>query len=171
MGYFILTVVFMTKGQILQKLFVRFLAKMKFQNCLFQDIWNLFIEKRDCLNSKENFDFIYAYFKELLEENYFTMDISSIPPKYTSAYTTHQLKKLSLPRELQSPYETIYLKAQNIKNDIHKNQIEIECLNECFKELPPIRFQIEFLIQKKEQELFKLESKVSALTALIETFN
>lgn len=171
MGYLVLTVIFMTKGQILQKLFVRFLAKMKFQNCLFQDIWNLFIEKRDYLNSQENFDFIYNYFKELLEENYFVMDVSNIPHKYTSVYTKHQLKKLSLPKELQSPYETIYLRAQNIKNDIHKNQIEIECLNECFKELPTIRFQIEFLIQQKEQELFKLESKVSALKQLIETFN
>ncbi|WP_228715382.1 hypothetical protein [Acinetobacter pittii] len=161
----------MTKGQILQKLFVRFLAKMKFQNCLFQDIWNLFIEKRDYLNSQENFDFIHAYFNELLEEDYFTMDISSVPPKYTSAYTMHQLKKLSLPEELQFPYETIYLKAQYIKNDIHKNQIEIECLHECFKEFPPIRFQIEFLIQQKKQELVKLESRVSALTELIETFN
>ncbi len=171
MGYLVLTVVFMTKGQILQKLFVRFLAKMKFQNCLFQDIWNLFIEKRDYLNSKENFDFIYAYFKELLEENYFTMDISSIPSKYTSAYTTHQLKKLSLPKELRSPYETIYLKAQNIKNEIYKNQIEIEYLHECFKEFPPIRFQIEFLIQEKQQELVKLESRVSVLAELIENFN
>lgn len=171
MGYCVLTMVFMTKGQILQKLFVRFLTKMNFQNCSFDDIWYLFIEKRDYLNSQENFDFIYDYFKELLEEDFFTMDISSIPPKYTSAYTTHQLKKLSLPKELQSPYETIYLKTQNIRNDIHRNQIEIECLHECFKEFPPIRFQIEFLIQQKQQELVKLESRESALTELIEAFN
>jgi len=160
----------MTKGQILQRLFIRFLVKMKFQNCLFQDIWNAFIEKRDYLNTEENFDFIYDYFKALLKEDYFIMDITSIPPKYTSTYTTHQLKKLSLPKELQSPYETIFIKTQNIKNDIHKNQIEIECLHECFKEFPDIRFQIEFLIQQKQQELVKLESRANALTELIETF-
>lgn len=161
----------MTKGQILQRLFVRFLTKREFQNCFFQDIWNAFIEKRDYLNSKENFDFVYDYFKEFLEEDYFIMDITSIPPKYTSTYTAHQLKKLCLPKELQFPYETIFLKTQKIRNDINKYQIEIECLHECFKEFPPIRFQIELLIQQRKQELVKLESRANALTELIETFN
>lgn len=171
MGYFIKIVVFMTKGQILQRLFVRFLANMKFQNCLFQEIWNSFVEKRDHLNSKENYDFIYIYFKEFLEKDCFIMDIATIPPKYTSAYTAYQLKKLLLPKELQSPYENIFQQMQEIKNEIHKNQLEIECLNECFKDFSAIRFQIEFLIQQKQQELIRLESKVNALTALIETFN
>lgn len=161
----------MTKGQILQRLFVRFLEKRKFENCLFQDIWKAFIEKRDYLNSKENFDFVYDYFREFLEEDHFIMDITSIPPKYTSTYTTHQLKKLCLPKELQSPYETIFEKKQKIRSDIHKHQIEIECLHECFKEFPSIRFQIEFLIQQKQGELIKLESRANALTELIETFS
>lgn len=161
----------MTKGQILQRLFVRFLAKRKFQNYLFQDIWNVFVKKRDHLDSKENYDFIYDYFKEFLEKDCFIMDITSIPPKYTSAYTAHQLKKLLLPKELQSPYETIFQQTQKIRNEIHKNQIEIECLHGCFKDFPAIRFQIEFLIQQRKQELVKLESRANALTELIETFN
>ncbi|WP_228156359.1 hypothetical protein [Acinetobacter seifertii] len=161
----------MTKGQILQRSFVRFLINMQFQNCSFQDIWNAFIDKRDYLNSKENFEFIYDYFKVLLEEDYFIMDITSIPPKYTSSYSTHQLKKLSLPKELQSPYDTLFIKTQNIKSDIHKNQIKLECLNECFNEFPSIRFQIEFLVQQKQQELVRLESRANVLTELIETFN
>ncbi|KYQ79712.1 hypothetical protein AWW73_18095 [Acinetobacter lactucae] len=160
----------MTKGQIVQRLFIRFLIRNEFQNCLFQDIWNAFIEKCDYLNSEQNFYFIYDYFQKLLKEDYFIMDNSSTPPKYTSLYTTHQLKKLLLPEELQSPYETIFIKEKNIRSTIHKNQIEIECLRECFKEFPPIRFQIEFLIQQKQQELLTLESRANALTELIETF-
>lgn len=163
--------IYMTKGQILQRSFVRFLINMQFQNCSFQDIWNAFVDKRDYLNSKENFEFIYDYFKVFLEEDYFIMDITSILPKYTSSYSTHQLKKLSLPKELQSPYHTLFIKAQNIKSDIHKNQIKLEYLNECFKEFPSIRFQIEFLIQQKQQELVRLESRANVLTELIETFN
>ncbi len=161
----------MTKGQIVQRLFIRFLIRNEFQNCLFQDIWNAFIEKCDYLNSEQNFYFIYEYFQKLLKEDYFIMDIATTPPKYTSAYTAYQLKKLLLPKELQSPYENIFQQTQEIKNEIHKNQLEIECLNECFKDFPAIRFQIEFLIQQKQQELIRLKSKVSALTELIETFN
>lgn len=161
----------MTKGQILQKLFVRFLMEMKFENCEFLEIWNSFVENRKALNSKENFDFIYDYFRNFLAVEYFIMDNSCIPFKYTATYHSHQLKKIILPHELQAPYELIFLKAQELRHEINKIKIKTEYLNECFKEFPAIQFQIEFLIEKRQLELLKLESKVSVLNELIKTFN
>lgn len=161
----------MTKGQIIQNLFVRFLMEMKFENCEFLEIWNSFVNNRKALNSKENFDFIYDYFRSFLEEEYFIMDNSCIPNKYTSAYHSYQLKKIILPSELQPAYESIYLKTQELRNEINKSKIKLDYLNECFKEFPAIQFQIEFLIERRQLELLKLESKVSVLNELIKTFN
>lgn len=75
-------------------------------------------------------------------------------PKYTSKYHAYQIKKICLPVELQEPYESICEKTNQLNKALQQNELEIECLNECFNEFPSIRFQIELLIQKERLSIF-----------------
>lgn len=159
----------MTKEELLKRTFVRFLLNKKFVNSDFENIWLLFIGKRTNLDTEENFQCIYSFFKESLEKEYFILNTTTFPYSYSSAYTEHQLIKLNLPMELQSPYESIYQKYQKLKKDFYQTEIEIEYLQECFKEFPEIQFHIESLIYKKEQEHFKLESRINILNEIIKT--
>ena len=82
------------------------------------------------------------------------MDPINIPQKYTSKYHAYQIKKICLPVELQEPYESICEKTNQLNKALQQNELEIECLKECFNEFPSIRFQIELLIQKERLSIF-----------------
>ncbi|ENZ1200872.1 hypothetical protein PGJ85_016250 [Acinetobacter baumannii] len=161
----------MTKGQILQRLFIRFLIAKKFEKYEFTQIWSLFIENRKYLNTEENFEFIYQFFKQLLEKRFFIIDMEKLPLKYTSAYESYELKKFNLPEELQSAYESIFIKTKSLEKDLQKNEMEIQYFEEYFKEYPVIQFQIELLLHKKQQEHLKLKTQVDVLKELIKTFD
>lgn len=160
----------MTKRQILQRVFLRFLMKNKFYKQTFVEIWSIFIDKKVSLNNDENFEVIYSFFKKTLEQEYFIMDIESVPPKYTSKYNLYQLKKICLPEDLQGPYESIYEKTNQLKKALRGNEIEIEYLNECSKEFPIIGLQIDFLMHEKKDNQFTLQSQIRVLKELIQTF-
>ncbi|HCQ9734838.1 TPA: hypothetical protein OMQ38_003685, partial [Acinetobacter baumannii] len=102
-------------------------------------------------------------------KEYFIVDPINIPQKYTSKYHAYQIKKICLPVELQEPYESICEKTNQLNKALQQNELEIECLKECFNEFPSIRFQIELLIQKKKDYQFSLQSKVNVLKELIQT--
>jgi len=160
----------MTKRQILQRLFLRFLMRNTFSKQAFAEIWSLFIGEKNYLNNDENFELIYKFFMQTLEKEYFIVDTKSIPPKYTSIYHAHQLKKICLPVEMRDPFESIWGRTQQFNIALQQNELEIEYLNECFNEFPSIRFQIELLIQQKRDNQFFLKSKINVLKELIQTF-
>ncbi len=160
----------MTKRQILQRLFLRFLMKNTFYKQDFVKIWNLFAGENKYFNTDENFEVVHSFFIQNLEKEHFIVDTTAIPRKYTSTYHAYQLKKICLPVELQEPYESICEKTYQLNKALQQNELEIECLNECFKEFPSIRFQIELLIQKKQNYQFSLQSKVNVLKELMQTF-
>lgn len=160
----------MTKGQILQRVFIRFLIKQSFDKCEFMQIWNLFVEKKSRLNSEDNFQFIKKFFKQYLEKDYFLVDRTYTPFKYTSAYTKYQLSKFFLPEELQSSYESINQEYEILKKIIFQKDLEIKCLKEYLNKFPALRFQIEILIYQREDEHFRLQSKENVLNELIQSF-
>ncbi|WP_151740205.1 hypothetical protein [Acinetobacter nosocomialis] len=160
----------MTKRQILQRLFLRFLMNNTFYKKEFVEIWALFIGHKNNFNNLENFEAIHSFFIRDLEKEYFMVDKKSIPRKYTSIYHSYQLKKICLPLELQGPYESICEKKYELNDTLQQNQIEIEYLSECFNEFPSIRFQIELLIQQKKDYNLSLQSKINVLHELIQTF-
>lgn len=160
----------MTKRQILQRLFLRFLMRNTFHNQSFTEIWLLFIGTKNSLNKNENFELIHSFFKQTLEKEYFTVDTNSIPLKYTSKYHVYQLKKICLPVEMQKSFESIYERVHQLNRVLQQGELEIEYLHECFNEYPTIRFQIEILIQQKQENLFSLQSKLNVLKELIQTF-
>ncbi|AZC08513.1 hypothetical protein KC095_12570 [Acinetobacter nosocomialis] len=160
----------MTKRQILQRLFLRFLMKNSFHKLAFTEIWSLFVGHNSYLNNDENFEVVHSFFIHHLVKEYFIVDSINIPQKYTSKYHAYQIKKFCLPVELQEPYESICEKTNQLNKALQQNELEIECLNECFNEFPSIRFQIELLIQKKKDYQFSLQSKVNVLKELIQTF-
>lgn len=69
----------MTKRQILQRLFLRFLVRNTFIKQAFAEIWSLFIGEKNYLNNAENFELIYNFFMQTLEKEYFIVDTKSIP--------------------------------------------------------------------------------------------
>lgn len=160
----------MTKRQILQRLFLRFLMQNTFYEQSFVEIWTLFIGEKNNFNNDENFEAIHSFFIKNLEKEYFIVDTTSIPHKYTSIYHSYQLKKICLPVELQGPFESICEKTHQLNKALQQNEIEIEYLNECFNEFPSIRFQIELLTQQKKDYQLSLQSKVNVLNELIQTF-
>lgn len=162
----------MTKGEILQRSFVRFLLDNYFEKYEFQQIWASFVKERTSgLDTEEHFQFIYKFFKDSLVKEYFILDTSCLPHRYSSAYTNYQLMKENLPKELQSSYDSIYQKVQKLKKTIKQKELEIEYLKRYSKEFPKIQFQIECLIQKTELEHLELESNINALDAIIKVFN
>ncbi|EOQ61110.1 hypothetical protein F935_03456 [Acinetobacter calcoaceticus ANC 3811] len=162
----------MTKGEILQRSFVRFLLNKNFQNHEFQQIWTIFVQERSSgLNTEENFHFIYKFFKKSLVKEYFILDTSTVPHRYSSAYTKHQLMKENLAKELRPSYESIYQKVQTLKKAIKQKELEIEFLKEYSREFPKIQFEIESLIHEKEREYLALESNMNALDAIFKVFN
>ncbi|ELT4631729.1 hypothetical protein KD918_01715 [Acinetobacter baumannii] len=162
----------MTKGEILQRSFVRFLLGKNFQNHEFQQIWTTFVQERPSgLNTEENFHFIYNFFERSLAKEYFILDTSHVPPRYSSAYTKRQLMKENLPEELRPSYDSIYQKVQTLKKAIKQKELEIEFLKEYSREFPKIQFEIESLIHEKEREYLALESNMNALDAIFKVFN
>ncbi|MDC5690011.1 hypothetical protein OFM99_18240 [Acinetobacter baumannii] len=148
----------MTKGEILQRSFVRFLIDKHFEKYNFQQIWTVFVQERpNGLDTEENFQFVYNFFKGTLAKEYFILDTSSIPYRYSSAYTKYQLLKENLPKEVQPCYDSIYQKVQKLNKTIKCKELEINYLKEYCKEFPKIQFQIESLILEKEMEYLELK--------------
>ncbi|MDC5008816.1 hypothetical protein OHW24_16090 [Acinetobacter baumannii] len=162
----------MTKRQIIQRLFLRFLMNNTFYKQEFIHIWSLFISEKKLLDDDENIEIVQDFFKQLLEKEYFIVEANTVPKQYTSTYHVYQIKKLCLPEELRSSYESIYLKTQNLNNAIRRNELELELeyLNECFNDYPSIRFQVEILIQQKQEHQYSLQSKINVLKELIQFF-
>ncbi|WP_454667578.1 hypothetical protein [Acinetobacter calcoaceticus] len=160
----------MTKGDLLKRLFVRFLLRQEFIECEFTQIWELFVQKRYYLDTKESFEFINSFFKSFLEEDYFIVDTKPVPFKYTSAYREHQLMTFLVPEEFRLSYESICQKMQKVEKTIHQKELEIEFLNGYYKEFPAIQFQIDILIKKRQEEKVKLQSNINVLQELIQTF-
>ncbi len=160
----------MTKRQILQRMFLRFLMKNTFHKQDFVEIWSLFVSKKSFLDNSENLESIHSFFMEVLEKEYFTVEMKSIPPKYTSIYQAYQIKKLCLPVELRPSYQSIYERTLDLNKALRRNELEIEYLKECFNDFPNLRFQVEHLIQQKRDYQLSLQTKISVLEELINFF-
>ncbi|WP_217487112.1 hypothetical protein, partial [Acinetobacter seifertii] len=95
----------MDRKQVLEIVFLSFIKENRFIDQDFKSIWNAFVEKRKRSDNEINFSLAYFYFRNTLEDEYFFVDRSKVPFRYTSIF---QFKEPSTSCNLNEIYRKIY---------------------------------------------------------------
>ncbi|ODL98035.1 hypothetical protein [Acinetobacter pittii] len=154
----------MDRKQVLEIVFLSFIKENRFIDQDFKSIWNAFLEKRKRSDNEINFSLAYFYFRNTLEDEYFFVDRSKVPFRYTSIF---QFKEPSTSCNLNEIYRKIYKAIETLTDDFKRNKVELSVLNTYLEDFPLIYDKLDHLIFKRQQLEVEIQSKINVLNDLL----
>lgn len=154
----------MDRKQVLEIVFLSFIKENRFIDQDFKSIWNAFVAKRKRSDNEINFSLAYFYFRNTLEAEYFFVDRSKVPFRYTSIL---QFKETSTSYNLNEAYRKIYKAIETLTDDFKRNKVELSVLNTYSEEFPLIYDKLDHLIFKRQQLEVEIQSKINVLNDLL----
>ncbi|MDH2546103.1 hypothetical protein WBV44_17560 [Acinetobacter baumannii] len=154
----------MDRKQVLEIIFLSFIKENRFIDQDFKSIWDAFVEKRKRSDNEVNFNLAYFYFRNTLEAEYFFVDRSTVPFRYTSIF---QFKDPSNSCNLNEAYRKICKAIETLTDDFTRNKIELSVLNTYLVEFPLIYDKLDHLIFKRKQLEVEIQSKINVLNDLL----
>lgn len=148
---------------------LNFLSDCAFEKSEFKEIYHGFIQQYSEYRSKKYYPKIYQTIRELEELKIFFIDRSGCTYKY-SMIRNNQISlnliddiydKDSLQKQLLSDYH-------KVNSEVHKVQAELEIFNKYVSLYPKIEEKISSFTTERNQNLLRLESKLSAIDIILE---